>query len=67
MIWLPGIHSSDVIAPDPFTPFVFWHPLLPLHLRPLRQQLLPRHRPPPPGTAVLVIPAEMFWLRLVVV
>jgi hypothetical protein len=29
--------------------------------------LLSRHHLPPPGTAASVIPAEMFWLRLVVV
>src|SRR6185312_4290498 len=28
---------------------------------------LPRHRPPPPGTAGLVTPATTFWLGLVVV
>jgi hypothetical protein len=56
-----------VIAPGPFTLSVFRLPLLALHLRSLRQLLLPRHHPPPPDTAILVIPDEMFWLRLVVV
>ena len=58
-------------ARGPFTPFAF---LLPLHhsrllLRPghLGLPLLPRHRLPPPGTAVLVTLAATFWLSSVVV
>ena len=55
----------------PFTPFAFF---LPLHysrllLRPgrLGLPLLPRHRLPPSGTAVLVTIAATFWISSVVV